>query len=152
MSFRRTSFFHLAILAKRGHNRLFSSVLVSLALNNQKDSIPTSGCVQFADSPTAANPASLNLESHSKMHLLAEELFGETQASSVSFAWNFLVLKSIQTESRAGINDNTRTSHLAKYVAKEELAVLAPPRLYLLIVFVRYVGFHEHIIIMLSIV
>lgn len=60
---------------------------------------------------------------------MANQLFGEVQAPTALSKWNSIVLNTIQTKSRSGLNEDTRTRLLSKYEAKEDLTALAPPKL-----------------------
>ncbi|XP_071640624.1 uncharacterized protein [Temnothorax longispinosus] len=100
------------------------------APTNVGDALSTTpGNVSFADPPSAVIPDSQDTEILSESDALARDLFGGDQAPSTSSAWNPIILNSIQTKARVGLKDDIRTSLLAKYETKADLAALAPPKL-----------------------
>lgn len=83
----------------------------------------------FADPPSSIIPEAQNTFPDNESNSLAVELFGEAQAPPASSTWNSIVLNSIQTGSRNGLGEDTRTKLLTKYNVKENLPTLAPPKL-----------------------
>lgn len=94
----------------------------------EEDPTPA-GNVSFADPLATDFPESQDPEVVPEALSLVNELFGGIQSPPVASLWNPIVLNSIQTESRGGLNAEVRTSLLSKHEAKGELAVLAPPKL-----------------------
>lgn len=91
------------------------------------DGAPTPGNVTFADQSASVIPESQDPDDPEDP--LARELFGGVQASQTTSTWNPLVLQSIQAKSRSGLSDEARTGLRTKYEVREDIAVLAPPKL-----------------------
>lgn len=128
----------LYVLAKRRHNRLFPSAFYFIfsrlvpALSMGNDRPPNTGNilpvnVSFANLPVNDVPESQDPDTSE--NTLARDLFGGIQTSQVTFLWNPLILQSIEAKSRNGLSDDVRTGLLVKYEVKEDVAVLAPPKL-----------------------